>query len=355
MTTSGTVGLTTIQVKDLVTTAILRCGVPSSVITTENLQSAKNCLYYYLVSLGNKGINLWTIEKTIIGLLKNQITYQLPLGTIDTLGALYRVQSRFTDTAAITSSAGGVAANTVDSDIDTACTQTSANGNLRADYGSATTVVSFGVLSNVTRTYTLVLEGSDDDATWTTVYTPGATSCVDRVWQYWDIDSPRTFRYFRVRETGGAILDLRELALSNYNNEYPVTRENLDNYINLPNKTMSSNFPTQYWLDRKLQYPTLYIWPVVNTDFLCMVVWRHRQIQDIGAFTNTVEIPDRWAEALITNLAARLIFELPKEIVDFSRAKYLVQMAAGADIEAGNEERDKSSIDIDPGIRGYTR
>lgn len=351
MATSGTVAQTTIRVVDLVTKAILRCGYKTSDVTPEILDQARLNLYFYITSVANTGINLWTIEKTILGLYPYQAGYYLPAGTIDVLNANYRTTVRYSGDN-IYSSAGGTAENADDGDIDTVCTQTSTNGNIYIDLESSVAVITVGIMTNGDQTYNLVWEWSSDNSTWTSVYSPGSADYADKTWYWHDIVAPVAARYFRVRETGGGTLNVREVVFGTNISEYPVSRLNRDDYTNLPNKMQTNQYPLQFWFDRLIPQPQMLVWPVPIDTFVTLVVWRHRQVEDVGAFTNELEFPTRWAEALISNLAARMSLELPG--VSDERIILLGKLASSADDISQTEERDKSPISFAPNIRPYT-
>jgi hypothetical protein len=84
-----------------------------------------------------------------------------------------------------------------------------------------------------------------------------------------------------------------------------------------------------------------------------MTVWYSRQIMDVGALTDELEVPQRWYEATIFMLAHRLALELPA--VADARIMYLEKMATQFLYEAEEEERDKSPIYFAPNISVYTR
>jgi hypothetical protein len=132
-----------------------------------------------------------------------------------------------------------------------------------------------------------------------------------------------------------------------------MSRLNRDDYTNLPNKNFTANQPFQYWFDRTIPEPTIFLWPTPNDAFVQMTVWYSRQIMDVGALTNELEIPQRWYEAVVMNLAHRLSLELPQ--VPMDRVVYLEKMAAQYLNEAEQEERDKSPIYYAPNISVYTK
>ena len=75
-------------------------------------------------------------------------------------------------------------------------------------------------------------------------------------------------------------------------------------------------------------------------------------IQDVGALTDEVEVPQRWLEAIVCELAIRMIMELPG--ADLNRIPVLQDMADNISRIASDEERDNSPINITPNIGVYT-
>lgn len=357
MATSGTVGETVLYVDDLITTAFRRCGLSPGLQTAETSEIGRRSLYLFFSHLSSRGIQLWTIDRVIFGSWPNQLAYPLPFGTIDELNANWRTPVRATPTTA-TSSAGGTADNSDDLDVTTTCTQTSTNGNISYDFSSDVTIVSVGYLPYATATMNLVLESSDDNTTWTSRLAFGSLDMTANTWVWRDIWAPGTAQYWRVRETGGGTINAAEIYLSTGNTEIPMSRLNRDDYVNLPNKTQTAGTVTQFYVDSS--YPDLQILatPVPNDAFHQLVIWRYRQIQDIGTMTNTVEAPQRWTETIISNLAAMMAIELDSVEglkVDPARITGLVAQAGQRLKEVEGQERDNSPIYFVPGIGPYTR
>ena len=351
MATSGTVGQTVISVATLIDHSLRRAGIPAAKVTTDIQRAARENLFFYLCTMANAGINIWTIEKTITGYVSGKQVYQMPVGTIEILNALYRTVTLPQDGTAY-SSAGGTAANAFDQDIETACTQTSINGYISYQWTTAVSITSVGIMSNVERDYTLAWEASDDGITWVEILSSEAQTYPDRDWVYFDINASRSMSYFRVRETGGAILNVREVVFGQNPYTIPMARMNMDDYTNLVNTTFQQRQITQYWFRRELAQPTINLWPVPNYNFDQMVFWRTRQIQDVGALTDEIEMPQRWFEALVCEIALRMVMEIPD--ADLNRIPILQSMAEKASLAANDEERDKSPINLTPNIGPYT-
>lgn len=356
MAYSGTVGTTVISVQTLIDHGARRAGKLAEELTSEQVKSARESLYFLLSNLINIGIQYWAIDKKVFGLKANQYIYNLPLGGNDVLNALYRRMNRPTpnSTGSYTASSG-IAANAFDGNIDTSCTQTAPNGNISVDYGTNNPVYvgSIGVLPGVSGSFHAILEYSSDGITWKTLYDPGVTVWVDNEWLWYDIDPGQSVQYYRLRETSGNTLVVRELYFGNNATEIPMARLNRDDYTSLPNKNFTANQPFQYWFDRTIPQSKLYLWPVPSNTFVQMVVWYSRQIMDVGDLSGELEIPQRWYMAIQAMLAHQMSIELPG--VDFNRIQYLEDQANKYLTLAEAEERDKSPIYFAPSIGCYTR
>ena len=357
MAYSGTVGTTVINVQTLIDHGARRCGKLAEELTSEQLLSARQSLFFLLSHLANIGINYWAINKKVFGLNADQYIYDMPLGCIDVLNVLYRTMNR--PTGGYTSSAGGTVSNAFDNDVDTYCQQTSSNGNISINYGTDNPVYagSIGFLpyiaNNGSATWSIALEYSVDGTTWQMLDDLGTIAVTDNVWVWTDIDPGQSVDYYRIRAYNNTTLALREFYVGNNSTEIQMSRLNRDDYTNLPNKNFTANQPFQFWFDRTIPQPKVYLWPTPSDPFIQMTVWYQRQIMDVGALTDELEVPQRWYEAVVFMLSHRMSLELPQVAMD--RINYLEKMADRYYSEAEAEERDKSPIYFAPNISVYTR
>ena len=132
-----------------------------------------------------------------------------------------------------------------------------------------------------------------------------------------------------------------------------MARLNRDDYTNLPNKNFTANQPYQFWFNRQIPQAKITLWPTPSNAFVQMVVWYSRQIDDVGALSGQLEIPQRWNQAIQYLLAHEMSLILPA--VDPARTTYLDGQAQKYFIMAENEERDKSPIYLYPNISVYTK
>ena len=87
MTTSGTAAFN-LDLNDIIEEAYERCGV--EVRTGYEHRTARRSLNLLFADWANRGINLWTIEQGSIPLVQGQITYDLPVDTVDLLEHVIR-------------------------------------------------------------------------------------------------------------------------------------------------------------------------------------------------------------------------------------------------------------------------
>jgi hypothetical protein len=352
MAYSGTVGQTVINVQTLIDHGARRSGKLAEELTSEQVLSARESLFYLLSNLINIGIQYWAIDKKVYGLKADQYEYKLPVGGNDVLNVLYRQMQRPTGGY---SASSGVANNAFDNDIDTVCVQSAPNGNISVNYGNNNYIYagSIGILPGVSGSFHILLETSTDGVTWSLLEDTGVTTWVNNEWLWYDIDPGASKQFYRMRETGGNTLQVREFYVGNNSREITMARLNRDDYTNLPNKNFTANQPYQFWFNRTLPQATITLWPTPSDPFIQMTVWYSRQIMDVGDLTDELEIPQRWYLAIQSMLAHQMSLELPG--VDITRITYLEGQAEKHFNQAEQEERDKSPIYYAPAIGVYTR
>ena len=352
MAYSGTTGTTVTTVQTLIDHGARRCGKLAGELTSEQVLSSRQSLYFLLSNLINIGIQYWAIDKKVYGFSPDRYIYDLPLGGNDVLNALYRWMSR--PSGAYTSSAGGTVANVYDGDVDTICTQTSINGNISVNFGPSNPIFigSIGFLPASSGTWSIILEYSSDGSSWSTLEDLGTIPVVNNEWIWTDIDNGQTVPYYRIRAYNGTTLSLRELYFGNNSTEITMSRLNRDDYTNLPNKNFTANQPFQFWFNRTVPQAQIWLWPTPQNAFYQMTVWYSRQIMDVGDLYGELEIPQRWYEAVLMMLSHRMSLELPN--VPLDRVQYLEVQADKYLTLAEQEERDKSPIYFAPNIAVYT-
>ena len=256
---------------------------------------------------------------------ESQPLVTLPRGTEDLLNANYRIIQQL----------GG--------DVTMAPT------SYTVDFLDATQVAIVGV-KWAAPSVALTLQTSDDELNWTTVATQAAGAARgDITWI--EIDAAAARRYFRI--TALATMSYDWIELGNMPQEVPLGVLNRDDYVNQSNKIFPGR-PSNFWYQRDLPQPVMHLWPAPNSaaERAQLVVWRQRQIMDTANLQQDVEVPQRWLEAIVARLAAKLAEETPA--VDAGLMPALEAKAAEAERQAREGDNDGSSTKINPGIRAYT-
>ena len=328
MAVSGTVSQTVFNTRKVVDHAFRRCRMPPQGVSAEQLQVAQENLYLILSDLANRGLQLWCIDKLILPMYTNTAQIPVPVGTVDLLNTNLRTIQYLSGTTATTSTTSSILFSTV------------------------STVTTVGILWSAA-SQPFVIEYSANGSSWTTIETVANPDLVAGEWVWTDIDGSVTAFYWRVRVTTGT-LSATTVSFGNTPNEIVMARLNRDSYNNLPNKTFQGR-PLQFWLDRQLNQPFMYIWPVPSEAYTIAQVTTYikRYIMDVGSLTQEIEVPQRWFNAIVYLLAAALAEELPT--VDPTLIQILDQKAMRALNQAEMEERDNSPIYFTPSIGVYTR
>ncbi len=94
--------------------------------------------------------------------------------------------------------------------------------------------------------------------------------------------------------------------------DLPMLRLTREEYYELPDKDAAGT-PTQYYYHRLLGTSTLFVWPV-QTTASGTIEWEGKEeIDDINATSDALDVPAEWYEAIIYQLARRLIADFPVE------------------------------------------
>ena len=340
-------------VDDIVTRACKRAWFKSGEITSEVAEIALQNLYLLLSEIANHGVTLWTQSAVIVPTVPNKLAYDLPDGTVDIKdGIFYSVTLPGGGTAL--STPGGSGSNAFDyTDVTVFCTQTAPNGEIMYDFGTVVTCPIVGIMANGTADYDLIWSVSQDNVTYTDFYVAGLDTYENLLMSWASINAAPYGRYFKVREVGGATLNINKVVFGQNPTGLPMNRMNRDDYSSLPNPTQSGTQTLQYFVQRLINAPQALTWPVPQSYFNYFLFWSFRQIMDVGDLTNTIEVPQRWQEAITASLAFKMAMEYPEKVPLVERQQ-LATYAASKMKEAEEEERDDSPIFLGPNITAYT-
>lgn len=352
--TSGTYNFQSVNVEILIRQAFRKIGISGEFLELEKLDTAKTAINLLLLEWLNKSSNLWTLQSEFLPLITNQSKYTLPTTVSNIIQVNLRTSTRILNGTPQTNTGssydnggGGTAADAFDGNPDTACTQTVTNGNISYDYGvGITQQINFvGITSFVEANYTIVIESSPDTVVWTTLLQLEQQTFEAGVNHWFDIPAPISTKAYRIRETGGATLDIAAIYFNNNIFDLPISNISRYEYYLLPNKNYSSR-PTTYYLDRGFAEPTLFIWPTPTNQYNCLQYSYKEVMQDVGLYTETLEIPARFYPALVAGLSYQLAINYNPEKAQILKIDYEISLK-----EAQDEDTEDIPINI---IGDYT-
>lgn len=326
MAYSGNIGNTTFNALKVVDHSFRRCRLPAQAITAEMQSYALDSLHMMLSELANIKTPSWCIERIILPMYQNQPIVTLPVGTVEVLNLNYRVLQLLDGTLTTTATSYKVA------------------------FPSQTTVDTIGV-KWTGNSVPLTFQVSNDNLTWTTVGTQSTTATAGEI-TWTDISGALPYNYFRITATNPILYSA--VVLGNLPQEIPLGQLNRDSYVNQSNKVFPGR-PSNYYFQRDLPEPIVRLWPAPfsASEQAQLILWRHRQIMDTDNLQQEVEMPQRWYEAVVNGLAARMAAETPT--VDVNLIPVLEQRAAISVQRAWDGDNDGSPIQINPGISCYTK
>lgn len=353
LVTTNTIGSVQFSTRLVLDHAFRLCRLAPQQISGEYAQTALDELALMLSAWANEGVPLWCQTKYILPL--KQGVYQLNVadffpGIVDILESNLRVCNRFFGTYTATT---GNAALAFDSDITTSCVQTATGGSITLELSTASTVDNVGIMSATGGVFDLSLQYSQDGTDFTTFFT-GSVALAERTFEWMDFQGLPQAPFWRLQANGNSLLNIAELFFGNAAQEIPISRINKDDYWNLPNKTFQGR-PVQYWCDRQVLGPVMWLWPSPGRAFVFqqVTVLAHRHIMDVGGMNNIIEVPQRTYDAVITSLGERLRMKIPE--VDKQATADLPAIAKQARMLFWGEEKDDSPIFLQLDIGSYTR
>jgi hypothetical protein len=147
---------------------------------------------------------------------------------------------------------------------------------------------------------------------------------------YYDLE-PRTVSILQVytRTMSGA--QATDLMMS------PISRAEYDA---IPNKAQLGQRPFQYYFQRTIT-PRLYIWQAPQDAGVTIFYHRMKIQEDAGAFTDSMDAPNRWMEAIAAGLAAKLAVKFAPD-----RLSFLQGLADSSYDRAAAEDREKVPLRI---------
>lgn len=346
MATSLQYTFPTIDADLIIRDAFERCGILNYLEDSVRYDSARRSLNLLLQHWINRGFNLFTVDQGIIQIIPGQNIYNLPVNISKLLLCkLANCNQILGGTAS--SSTGGDPAALFASTITTSFSQPTVNGNISYLYTSVTPINVVGVQSNITAQYQLAIEcsylASPSEGDWITILETPLLQYYKGASQWFYLPYTKSALNWRIRQinaeqtgTTQVPLNLVQIYLGIPYNSVQMMAVGNDNYFYYPSGSQRGT-SNNYWVNRT-RIPTLNVYPIPDTSYQFYFYLGLRFIQDVGDFTNDLDIRAPFIDAAIAGLAAKLAQKFAPDRYDM--------LAADAEtvyVQAGKEDTENVS------------
>ena len=312
--TTGTT-LFNLNMNDLIEEAFERCGL--ELRTGYDFRTARRSLNLLTIEWANRGINLWTIEEGQIPMATGQITYALPVDTIDLLSMVTRTGN------------GGPNQQDININRISEDTYSTIPNKLATGRPIQVWINRQTGMSNLTTSYLAAsISATDTTITLSDVSTIASAGFIQ-------IDNEIIY-YPNVDTTTNQLLNCAR-GQNNTTAVFHIATTSPRNYITV------------------LNLPTINVWPTPNSpgDQYTFVYWRMRRVQDSGTGTSINDIPFRFLPCMVAGLAYYLAVKSPA--VDPNRVAFLQSDYEKQWDLASQEDREKAPIRFVPRNMSYIR
>ena len=306
MSTTGTTNFN-LQLNELVEEAFERAG--AELRTGYELRTARRSLNLLTIEWANRGINLWTVEQGQIPMVQGQITYPLPIDTIDLMDMVIRTQTGINQS--------DININRISSSTYATIPNKNAQGRPIQVWINRQTGYSY--LSNVT------LNGN---------ITASATTII--------LSSTADLANVGFIQIGSEII-----GYSGVSTTAPLNQ--LQNCVRGVNGTTAAAHTSGAAVTVQ-NFPSVNVWPApdqgsATAPYYTFVYWRLRRMQDAGNGTATEDIPFRMLPCLVAWLAYYIAMKIPEGAprLEMLKASYEEQWLIGS-----SEDREKASLRLAP-------
>lgn len=335
LVTSNTYNFQALDNDELITECFERIGISAEQLVPVKLNSARRSLNLLLLDWISKSINLWTLNTAYLSLNTGQSKYVMNSTITDILQVNLRQFIRQLNGVAQSNTgtsydggAQGDADYAFDGDPSTACVQQEVNGNISYDYGVAINqqINFIGIRTNETLTYSLVIETCSatldptNAVSWITLMSIPTQTFQDNNTVWFDVVNPIQARYYRVRETGGAILNIQEIYLTSNIIDLKMGAVSRDTYLSFSQKFVQGR-PSCYYFDKQIT-PILNIWYSPTSTYQVLQYSYVNIMQDAGGFYNVADIPSRMLPALTWGLTWMLAIKYNPPLAEQMKNEY---------------------------------
>ena len=310
---SGNYSFQTIRAELLIREAFELIGINGSLLVVDQLEGAARSINFLVADLVNQNVNLWTLKQIFLPLNPEQTSYYLPADLIKVIQVDLRTSTR--ELFGTATASEGIAANAFDDNPATSCLQTNINGWIGYQFSTAQKIKFLGISSMVTKSYTIIFEGSQDGNNWITISSLPQSSYSAGLTIWTNIYNTNDYLFYRIRETGGAVLNICELYFNDQVVDTPLTEITNYEYNRFPIKNNVGR-PTIFSVDYQI-IPQLNIWQAPDVQYNCLLITYQSMIETLTSYTESINIPNSFYQAIVYGLAKSLSLKYAPDKLQF--------------------------------------
>ena len=286
---------------------LLQIGADGETLSGDMQVRTRKTMNFMLKAWEGQGIHLWTFEEGSLFLVKGQAKYDF------------------------------ATANLANTWFET---------TLSADEAAGQNILSMTSTTNVTVANIIGIVLDDNTTHWTTVLSKtSTTTTIATVLPSAAVSGSFVRSYIASSFIPvNRIMETRRRERAEY--EIDMNFESRKDYFHLPDK-VSTGKPIQSYFSRQQPPGIMYLWPPPDDTEIVINFTYERPIQVINAGTDNFDIPDYWYEAVIYNLAERLVLKFG---CTEKRAALIMQRAEEALSIALSYDTDLYPIKMDMGF-----
>lgn len=310
MKTSG-ISNDNLSVDTVLTLACQKAGIDAPTITKEIGVICINLLNTFFDSWANDGVNLWERQRFMQSLNLGQATYMVPPAAVDVMEVTVGNVIRIYQTTGAPFSLNGNAALAFDNNPATSCVCTAVGDtdayigwNYNATYPQSIKYI--GIQSNTNSTYTISIQYSYDGTLWRDAVTDQTNVYYAGQLQWICNQVPIAAPYWQIVETAGNTLSIQELYFCVDGNIRAIGQVSNGDYEVFATKN-NLGTPSSYTLYRDINpYLSLYPTPDISGNVNVMIYTIQAYIQEVTAPYQLLDLPQRYNDAIINNLAYQI-------------------------------------------------
>ena len=138
------------------------------------------------------------------------------------------------------------------------------------------------------------------------------------------------------------IIDIVDAVIKSDSVDYNIDKISRAEYLHIPNKTATGR-PSQYFLSRK-DSPTIYLYNSPDKAYI-FKYWAMTYIEDVGNYSNQINIPKRFFPCMCSGLAYYLAIKKAPERIQLLKPLYEEELQ-----RAIQEDRERTSLKVKVGL-----